>query len=96
MIANPKGMQRLRQGQRDQRSDVGSSCNLVVSGCYNVLENLLSKRFWSKVNCVIRNVIKARTIVTAIFPVTLAPNGINGGIRPIILLIRMKKKTVNK
>ena len=44
-------------------------------------------------NWVITKVHIARTKVTAIFPVTLAPKGGGNGIRPIKLFIRMKKNT---
>ncbi len=43
--------------------------------------------------CMIKNVNNARVIVRARFPVTLAPKGGGNGISPIILLIRIKKKT---
>lgn len=43
-------------------------------------------------NWVMRKVHVARTKVTAILPVTFAPNGGGKGIRPIRLLIRIKKK----
>jgi hypothetical protein len=46
-------------------------------------------------NKVMMNVKPANTSVTAMFPVKLAPNGKNG-IKPIKLLMRMKKKIVNK
>jgi hypothetical protein len=42
-------------------------------------------------NCVIRKVQVAITNVTAILPVTLAPNGGGNGISPIRLFIRIKK-----
>lgn len=45
---------------------------------------------------VISIVNNARTNVRAILPVTFAPNGGGKGIRPIRLLIRMKKNTDNR
>lgn len=45
---------------------------------------------------VIINVHAAITNVNAIFPVTLAPKGGGNGIRPIRLLIRIKKKAVRR
>ena len=47
-------------------------------------------------NCVIRNVQAARINVIAIFPVTFPPKGGGKGIRPIRLLIRMKKNAVRR
>jgi hypothetical protein len=46
-------------------------------------------------NCVIKNVTEARNKVTAIFPVTFAPNG-KKGIKPIRLLKSIKKNTVKR
>src|SRR5664279_3417011 len=47
-------------------------------------------------NCITINVQAARTNVTAILPVTMAPNGGGVGISPIKLLIRIKKNTVRR
>ena len=47
-------------------------------------------------NWVIKKVQAASTKVTAIFPVTFAPKGGGNGISPMILLIRIKKNTVNR
>ena len=47
------------------------------------------------VTIVIIKVMAANTMVIEMFPVTLAPPG-KMGIKPMTLLISMKKKTVNK
>jgi hypothetical protein len=47
-------------------------------------------------NCVMMKVKKASTNVTAMLPVTLAPNGGGKGISPIRLLISIKKNTVKR
>ena len=47
-------------------------------------------------NWVIRNVQVANKKVIAMFPVTFAPKGGGNGIRPIKLLINMKKNAVSR
>ncbi len=67
---------------------MGNSQNGTPGCC----KNMSSSSVLLPLNCVIKNVNRARTNVTAIFPVTFAPKGGGKGISPIQVIHSMKKK----